>query len=317
METTKQLVFEFSRDDVDKTLARNAHYNTSFSPDKRAEQEQGEYYNHLKTTYENLQQYAETEEQKTLLIKEMNRYKQGFLTRFNALLSAKSRCASSMITGGSNFPVERNKKRMKAADNKYIELKEFSEKALKSIKKKLLNSRNENQVQNDEFERLKNDVDRAIKWANDERYSFSGFDVTGITGKIKRSFDNGHYTAVKMILEYIQEQQKDLKKPYITKRHSVWKLLETETIEAVKENKKTGEELIQEFSEGKIVNNYDDERIRIYFNDKPSQEVITSLKQSAWKWSPYNKAWQRKNTRDAIWSAERIISKHYQDIEAA
>ena len=60
---------------------------------------------------------AVTDQQKTLLAEEMERYRVGYLEKYGALLQAQSRTASSMITGPANFPVERNRKRMQAADN--------------------------------------------------------------------------------------------------------------------------------------------------------------------------------------------------------
>lgn len=297
--------FIFSIDDINEQTARNAFYNMSFSPERRGETVRLEYVTHMQKTFDNLSQFAETDEQKTILNEEMNRYKIGYISRLNAYLCSQSRCASSMITGSSNFPVERNRKRMNSADNKYRELREFSEKAIKSIGKKLDNSRNGEQVTNDEYERLKSEFDKYMKW--NEGQPLQGYQVPLYTDKIKRSFANGNYEAVKMLLEYIKADQAKRGITHFSNRHSVWKLLEKTTIDKIEETKKSGEELVKEFSGGKIVNNHDDERVRIYFPDKPSPEVISLLKKSAWKWSPFNKAWQRKNTKDAIYSASRII----------
>jgi hypothetical protein len=304
--------FEFNKEDINEATARNAFYNTSFSPERRGETVRLEYVDHMKRTFENLLQFAETEEQKQLLDDEMNRYKIGYISRLTDYLNAQSRCASSMITGPANFPVERNRKKMKASDNKYQELKEFSEKVIKSISKKLDNGRNVEQVRNDEFERLKNELDQYIKWNN----YVQGYQVALFADKIKRSFANGNYEAVKMLLEYIKADQEKRNITHFSSRHSVWKLLEQTTIEKIEENKKTGEELINELSDIKIVNNHDDERVRIFFPGKPRQEVISLLKKSAWKWSPFNKAWQRKNTKEAIYSANRIIES-IQKLEVA
>lgn len=306
--------FNFSVEDINKQTARNAFYNTSFDPDRRGDNIRLEYADHMQSTFNKLSKLAETEEQKTILVDEMNRYKVGYVSRLTAYLYSQSRCASSMITGFSNFPVERNRKKMNAAHNKYQELLEFSEKAQKSICKKLSSARTEKQVNNEEYERLLSVFNRYMEWNKGEY--LVAYQVTSLTDKIKRSFNNGNYEAVKMILEYIQERQKDLKKPYITNRHSIWNLLKTEIIDAKQETVKTGEELVQEFSDVKIVNNYNDERVRIFFPGKPSAEVISLLKKSAWKWSPFNKAWQRKNTKDALYSANRIIEE-LQKLEVA
>lgn len=299
------MVFEFSKDDIDEKTARYAFYNTSFDPERRGESIRLEYVAHMQKTFESLSQFAETDEQKQILDAEMCRYKAGYISRLNAYLHAHARTASPMITGPANFPVERNRKRMKAAGNKYTELVEFSRKAIKSIRKKLSAARNESQVKNEEYERLKKEFDKYMEWNNGQ--PLQGYQVPLYTDKIKRSFANGNYEAVKMLLEYIKADQEQRGVTHFTARHSIWKLLEQTTVEKIEESKKTGEKTILEVGEIKIINNYDDERVRIFFPSKPSPEVILMLKHSAWKWSPTNKAWQRKNTQAAIYSANRIV----------
>ena len=73
----------------------------------------------------------------------------------------------------------------------------------------------------------------------------------------------------------------------------------------------SGENVIQTFSEGKIVNNFDADRVQIVMEDKPSESVRADLKTRGFRWSPTNKAWQRKNTNAGIAAAEAIIKKHY------
>lgn len=306
--------FTFSVEDINKETARNAFYNTSFDPDRRGDSTRLEYVDHMQKTFDYLSQFAETEEQKIILNDEMIRYKTGYVSRLTAYLYSQSRCANTMITGGSNFPVERNRKRMNAADNKYKELREFSNKVINSIEKKLKNNRTGEQVNNDEFERLKSEFDKYMQWNKGQ--PLQGYQVPLYTDKIKRSFANGNYEAVKMLLGYIKADQEKRNVTHFSTRHSVWELLKTETITAQEETVKTGEELVKEISDVKIVNNYDDERVRIFFPGKPSAEVISLLKKSAWKWSPFNKAWQRKNTKDALYSANRI-AEELQKMEVA
>lgn len=48
------------------------------------------------------------------------------------------------------------------------------------------------------------------------------------------------------------------------------------------------------------VNNRNIERIQIFFNSKPNDDIIKILKTNAWRWSPSVAAWQRKNTNNGI-----------------
>jgi len=50
-----------------------------------------------------------------------------------------------------------------------------------------------------------------------------------------------------------------------------------------------------------------DNRVRIYFDGKPSEEIRTRLKSRAWRWSPYNKAWQKQISNDAIEQAKSYL----------
>jgi hypothetical protein len=68
---------------------------------------------------------------------EFERYRQGYVTKYLAALHAASRTASPMITGPARFPTDSNRKRIDTEMKRYDELKEFREKALRSIIKKV------------------------------------------------------------------------------------------------------------------------------------------------------------------------------------
>ena len=50
-----------------------------------------------------------------------------------------------------------------------------------------------------------------------------------------------------------------------------------------------------------------EERIRLHFEGKPDPEMITKLKQAAFKWSPRNMAWQRQLTSNALYATKRLL----------
>lgn len=50
----------------------------------------------------------------------------------------------------------------------------------------------------------------------------------------------------------------------------------------------------------------DENRIRIYFDEKPDEETRKILKSHAFKWSPKAGAWQRQITRAAFWAMEQL-----------
>ena len=64
-----------------------------------------------------------------------------------------------------------------------------------------------------------------------------------------------------------------------------------------------------EFPWGTLRADYDDERYRFIFDGKPSQEVISLMKQNAFKWSRQNMAWQRQITPNSRYAVKRMIEK--------
>ena len=59
----------------------------------------------------------------------------------------------------------------------------------------------------------------------------------------------------------------------------------------------------------KLNEDFEDGRIRFRFDGKPRQEVIDIMKSRGFKWSPSNKAWQRQNTPNGVYSAKRVIEE--------
>ena len=60
---------------------------------------------------------------------------------------------------------------------------------------------------------------------------------------------------------------------------------------------------------GKLNEDFEDGRIRFKFDGVPSQEVRNILKSRGFKWSPSNKAWQRQNTPNGVYSAKKVIEE--------
>ena len=56
-----------------------------------------------------------------------------------------------------------------------------------------------------------------------------------------------------------------------------------------------------------IVDDKDDNRVRIVFDSKPPPEKIAELKRAGFKWSPSNGAWQRQRSNQAWYAACRVI----------
>ena len=82
--------------------------------------------------------------------------------------------------------------------------------------------------------------------------------------------------------------------------------LKFKTIKKKEADNQAKENKIIKFEGGEIIFNYSIERIQIKHEEKPGAEVITLLKQNAFKWSPSQAVWQRQLTNNGIWAASRI-----------
>lgn len=59
----------------------------------------------------------------------------------------------------------------------------------------------------------------------------------------------------------------------------------------------------------KVVENTTENRLQLFFDGKPSDEIRTELKRNAFRWSPYNCCWQSYLNRYQIDRAKTILNK--------
>jgi hypothetical protein len=305
--------------DIPLQLANDAYRNTSFDPEKRAASEQKGYVDQVNSVIEEMSKLAKSPEQETVLKSEIERYKKGLAEKTKAYLAASSRTASSMITGPSNFPVERNRKAMDVADKRRTELLDWDKRAQESIKKAILDARTPEQQQSDKWKSIKKNLDSDIATiVGLDRGEIRGYNralfVSSMKGFIDRMAKNGQVEDVRMALDYIKKAQEGLKKPIFADRNEVWNNVKVaeEALMAKEVKEQSGIVDVADFNGAKIVNNNDIERVQIFMDEKPSTEVVTALKKEGWNWSPSNKAWQRKNTPQSVYSAKGIIEKFYE-----
>lgn len=294
--------FEFEKNEIDFETARRAYVGISFSPEKRAEQEQNDYIAIMQNFIDKFTPLAVNEEQQKYLEERFIKYKEGVLKHFNIILNAKSRVISPMITGPANFPVRQNQKRMASEMKRHDEFAEFREKFWKYTKKGLSVLKTNEQKNDEEFNRLKKEIDVYDKF----KWSFSSF-----YGKIERSFKNYPESAIKA-LKYLQTKYK------IPKNAKILRLLEKPIEEHIKEQEESKKEIenkgVQEVSrQGNIaiLYNYEIDRVQINFldNEKPSEEIRKLLKGNGFKWSPKNGVWQRQLTQNGKWASERVVKQ--------
>ena len=61
-----------------------------------------------------------------------------------------------------------------------------------------------------------------------------------------------------------------------------------------------------DFDGGRVKANTADNRLQIFFDDKPDEETRAALKSNGFRWAPSVGAWQRQLNDNAIYAADRL-----------
>ncbi|WP_289764491.1 hypothetical protein [uncultured Duncaniella sp.] len=277
-------------------------YNlTSFSPAERAETDIA---SHEKELHEDLQSMPEEQRE---------RYTENYKRYFLAMIAANGRCASAMITGPARFNTARNEKACNSYAKSVTAFKEWRERALEAIRKAVEAAKPEEQRDMEEWKKVKHFIDDAastihgIDTGTERGYSRSLF-VSNLAGRISTYANHGNVEIIDRAIAHLREWNSKVKKPIVTERHSIFKYPELARKVREKQQERANRENREiPFDGGKVVYNFEEDRLQILFNKIPDAEMRTTLKRNAFKWSPRNQAWQRQLTRNAEYAAGQVL----------
>lgn len=271
-------------------LAKRAHYGTSFSPEKRADGIVRDYSAELENDLISIPEV------------ERKRFQENYEKYFTNWLHAKSNCISTMIAGPANFPTRRAEKANRSEENRYKEFRSFRERALKAIEKK---HKPESEVKSENWERFEKDIRRAALAFVDAKFK-GGFGnpplfQASIVNKIEVQAKNGNVEFVEKALQLIQK----FEKPIFTQRHRIWKF--NELAKQINEvNNREDSQL--DFEGGYVIQSWQENRVKIFFDEKPERSVIDFLKKNSFKWAPSTGAWQRFNTPAGVQAVRDVLN---------
>lgn len=283
--------------------AHRAFYWTSFDPEKRGKQIIEEYETILNSDLEIIPE------------PEHERYIEKFVKLISIWLNAHSRCASSAVTGGSGFNVLRAEKMNNQEHNAITNFDQWRELALKSISKRIEQNKPESQKKSEAWERLLNDISHSaavIHGINKgiERGSNKALFVSSIYQKVETFAKKGDFETVRMAIDFIRTFNETMS-VVITERHKFFKLAEkAETKKEAIEERSQKENQELSIVGGKVVYNYEIDRLQLIFNEKPSSNIISDLKSNGFKWAPSMGAWQRQLTNNAIYSTKMFLKNN-------
>lgn len=302
METAK--ISDMTNMEDMRSLAVAAFRGTSFDPEERAEQ-------HLRG-YERLL----AEDLEGIPEEERGRYAEKFREWVRIVMGKRSRIMSAMIAGPARFPVARNEKANRAYGSALEAFEEWRRKEAKSAKRRAEAAKTPEQKTDEEWIRLRSEIASSIATCaeidNGARGYYRPLFTSSIAGKVERLARNGKAELVLRALDYIRDAQENkevgLKKPLFTSRHRIWNLREAcgKAVQRKEENaaKESGGTA---FEGGRVVLNHAEDRLQIIFDEKPAQEMISTLKHGGFRWSPRFGAWQRQLTQNALHACARVV----------
>lgn len=288
--------------------ARQAHYWTSFSPEKRGEQLINDYNGQLAEDIEELKTSGIDNE---TIESYVSRYK----NLFSSWLSAKGRCISSMITGPARFPTRKAEKANRSEDNHYTLWQEWRKRAKKAIIRKAQPEK----TFISELDRYKAELagmqrnHEIMKTCNAIIKKAKGQDCTPQLIAAGLSEDNARTLLVNRF-GYVGYPSFKL-----TNNNANMKRVEgmIKTLEQKEAAREVSPVTKYTFEGGEMVIDYDIDRIQIYFSNRPTTEELAAWKAkglNSFNWSPSVKAWQRKITANAL-SAVKYLLPNIQKVD--
>jgi len=298
-------LINISPDDIDFEVAKRAYHGTSFSPEKRAKQEQKDYVSVIQDIHDELvkktKETGRYDELKEQLVNELEIFKKRLVDKYTDYLRHHAGIMSTMITGAGNFPVRQMNKKNEVSHKKVKDLLDFQDNAVSKIEKKL---------------GLRPDT-RIISGS------------TGVIDKLATKIET---------LENKQQRMKDINKAFANKdTMNLTEVEEKEVLDNIKfgggnkpypsysltnnganirrlkqrlasETKKSTVEVADiSFDGGVMVSNKETNRLQLVFDEKPSDEMRAKLKARGFRWSPRYSAWQRQLTNSAKHDANNIL----------
>jgi len=273
-------------------------YNwTSFSPERRGEQMIKDYSEELTADIEELRKEANVNDES------ITDYKERYERLFSSYLSAKSGTFSAMITGPAKFNNRKHEKANRSEEKHYEIFREWRSRAKKAIVRKAQPVK----TFVSEIDRYKADL--ASMQRNHEKMKQGNKLVAKAikSGEdISQTLINNYGVAPHMV-DWCMKFGFNLTNNNANMKRVEQRIKELEQKETMRQNQPEKE---YTFKGGKVVMNYEADRIQIFFDVRPTQQELNDWKAkglNSFNWSPSAMAWQRKITGNAIYATKYML----------
>lgn len=275
-----------------KALAYRAGQGISFDPERYGEGLLRDLENGLDNFLPNIPELFRAE------------YEKRYIAKFCEWMQALSRTYSVMITGAGNFNNKRHEKMNRYERSAYDRFTTWRDKVLKRL------NREKRLVGWEEVERLQEKLERLTELQE----KMKAVNKIVRSKKLSEVEQYEELEALGLSKELINEVMSEPQYAFQKKGFQAYQISNNNakikaTEEAIRRHTAMAETEDSEipFEGGKIEMCYSEERIRIYFDERPDAEMIKKLKGAAFKWSPKNVAWQRQLTPNAKYATSRLL----------
>ena len=224
---------------------------------------------------------------------------------YNDYYRNEAACPSILISGGSNFPVNKKNKQNARRDtlmHEYQDIQSILDK-IKAVGTGAVDLADPHarEILTDQLQRLQEHLERAKAMNAHYRKHKTMQGFRDLTDDAAADMDK----AIQSAPSFAQTPYPDYKltslRGKIKRTQARLEELDKRDVEAAQPAGST------KFPGGEIVRNLEADRLQIIFDEKPDEDTRTALKQSGFRWSPRYGAWQRQLTQNAESAARRVL----------
>lgn len=232
----------------------------------------------------------------------LDTYSKKLAANMNNGFAIDSRVPSVLIAGGSNFPTRKKEKQNAARDKNYGEWKDIQG-LLEKIRSTGMGGISADDP--DAVKKLNAKLEKLTK-AQETMKAVNAYYRKNKTLESCPELDSEATQKLKARMEIRGVQDKPYPTWALSNNNAEIRRIK-ERIQSLSVNK---EELYTgwEFAGGRAEINVKDNRLQLFFDDKPDGKIRDELKANGFRWSPKASAWQRQLNSNAIYAADAVSS---------
>lgn len=235
----------------------------------------------------------------------LDRYARRLAAYYNDYYRNEASCPSILISGGSNFPVNKKNRQNARRDtlmHEYNDIQGILDK-IKSIGTGPVDLADPHarEMLQDQRQKLQASLDtgKAMNAYYRKHKTMKGFPALSDedAAKMDESISSSYSWAQKPMPDY-----------ELTSLRGKIKRVEARLAELDQRQEQQAQPAEgTKFDGGEIVRNLEADRLQILFDEKPDEATRAALKSNGFRWSPRYNAWQRQLTRNAEIAARRVL----------